>query len=97
MKLWKKIRTAVFASAFAGAMIASAVQATASSQIASSVPDAAPASEAPAAEPQAPSIVPEDAEGASCTQWACRTECAPFGGHLVAGGPGKPLQCACCG
>lgn len=33
----------------------------------------------------------------TCNQWACRTECAPFGGHLVPGGPGKPLRCACCG
>ncbi|HLL23430.1 MAG TPA: hypothetical protein VK427_14935 [Kofleriaceae bacterium] len=33
----------------------------------------------------------------TCGQWACRIECAPFGGHLVPGGPGKPLRCACCG
>ena len=35
--------------------------------------------------------------GASCSAFACRTECAPFGGDLVPGGPGEPLQCACCG
>jgi hypothetical protein len=34
---------------------------------------------------------------ASCGAFACRTECAPFGGDLVPGGPGRPLQCACCG
>lgn len=39
---------------------------------------------------------PNDAAG-TCDQWACQIECAPFGGHLVPGGPGQPLQCACCG
>lgn len=34
---------------------------------------------------------------AACNAWACRTECAPFGGELGPGGPGKPLQCYCCG
>ena len=32
-----------------------------------------------------------------CNSFACHTECAPFGGDLVPGGPGKPLRCACCG
>lgn len=35
--------------------------------------------------------------GAHCNSFACRTECAPFGGDLTAGGPGEPLRCACCG
>ena len=34
---------------------------------------------------------------ASCDSWACRKECAPFGGNLGPGGPGEPLQCYCCG
>jgi hypothetical protein len=38
-----------------------------------------------------------DGAAPGCTAWACRLECAPFGGALVPGGPGKPLQCACCG
>lgn len=33
----------------------------------------------------------------SCSAWACKQECAPFGGDLGPGGPGKPLQCYCCG
>lgn len=33
----------------------------------------------------------------SCTAWACKQECAPFGGSLGPGGPGKPLVCYCCG
>ena len=33
----------------------------------------------------------------SCTAWACKQECAPFGGDLGPGGPGKPLVCYCCG
>lgn len=33
----------------------------------------------------------------SCSAWACRQECAPFGGSLGPGGPGKPLICYCCG
>ncbi len=32
-----------------------------------------------------------------CNAWACKKECAPFGGDLGPGGPGKPLQCYCCG
>lgn len=32
-----------------------------------------------------------------CNSWACKKECAPFGGDLGPGGPGKPLQCYCCG
>lgn len=34
---------------------------------------------------------------ASCSAWACKQECAPFGGDLGPGGPGKPLICYCCG
>ena len=33
----------------------------------------------------------------SCNSWACRNECPGFGGSLGPGGPGKPLQCYCCG
>jgi hypothetical protein len=33
----------------------------------------------------------------SCSAWACRQECGVFGGDLGPGGPGKPLQCYCCG
>ncbi len=33
----------------------------------------------------------------SCSAYACKLECAPFGGSLGPGGPGKPLQCYCCG
>lgn len=33
----------------------------------------------------------------ACNAWACKKECAPFGGDLGPGGPGKPLQCYCCG
>lgn len=40
---------------------------------------------------------PATPEGGSCNQWACKTECAPFGGSLGPGGPGEPLQCRCCG
>ena len=36
-------------------------------------------------------------EYASCSAWACRTECPGFGGNLGPGGPGKPLKCFCCG
>ena len=32
-----------------------------------------------------------------CNSWACRNECAPFGGNLGPGGPGQPLVCRCCG
>jgi hypothetical protein len=32
-----------------------------------------------------------------CNSWACKKECAPFGGDLGPGGPGKPLKCLCCG
>jgi len=39
--------------------------------------------------PVAPSV--------GCSSFACRAECAPFGGDLVPGGPGEPLRCACCG
>lgn len=38
-----------------------------------------------------------DPQPVGCKSFACRTECAPFGGDLVPGGPGKPLRCACCG
>ena len=34
---------------------------------------------------------------ATCNAWACRAECGSFGGELGPGGPGKPLQCYCCG
>jgi hypothetical protein len=34
---------------------------------------------------------------AACSAWACQQECAPFGGELGPGGPGKPLVCYCCG
>lgn len=37
------------------------------------------------------------AKPVGCKSFACKTECAPFGGDLVPGGPGKPLRCACCG
>jgi len=32
-----------------------------------------------------------------CNSFACRAECAPFGGDLGPGGPGQPLRCLCCG
>ena len=34
---------------------------------------------------------------AGCNSFACRAECPGFGGELGPGGPGKPLQCFCCG
>ena len=36
-------------------------------------------------------------DAVGCRSFACRTECAPFGGDLGPGGPGKPLTCYCCG
>ncbi len=39
----------------------------------------------------------EGTQYASCSAWACRTECAGFGSNLGPGGPGKPLKCSCCG
>ncbi|ALN90563.1 hypothetical protein LG3211_1587 [Lysobacter gummosus] len=37
------------------------------------------------------------AQSESCDAFACRTECAEFGGDLGPGGPGRPLVCYCCG
>ena len=37
------------------------------------------------------------APSAGCNAFACRAECAPFGGDLGPGGPGEPLRCFCCG
>ena len=91
MKLWKKVRTAVVTIAFTGAMVLGAMRATASAD--SSAPRMMPEEIHTPAAPGATGAP----DGASCTTWACNTECAPFGGDLVSGGPGKPLQCACCG